>query len=81
MGWGTKVCSNDPGHMTKMVAMPIYGKYLKISSSPKPKAENWYAASGPQVLPSLFKLCPWIDLDLFYGKVKFGPVCVCMGKR
>ena len=23
---GTKVCSNGPGHMTKMVAMPIYGK-------------------------------------------------------
>ena len=23
--WGTKVCSNGPGHMTKMAAMPIYG--------------------------------------------------------
>ena len=23
---GTKVCSNGPGHMTKVVAMPIYGK-------------------------------------------------------
>ena len=30
---GTKVCSNGPGHMTKMVAMPIYGKNpLKIFS-------------------------------------------------
>ena len=28
---GTKVCSNCPGHMTKMAAMPIYGKKpLKI---------------------------------------------------
>ena len=28
---GTKVCSNVPGHMTKMVVMPIYGKNpLKI---------------------------------------------------
>ena len=27
----TKVCSNGPGHMTKMAAMPIYGKNpLKI---------------------------------------------------
>ena len=26
---GTKVCSNSPGHMTKMAAMPIYGKNLK----------------------------------------------------
>ena len=27
-GRGTKVCSNGPGHMTKMSAMPIYGKRL-----------------------------------------------------
>ena len=28
---GTKVCSNGPDHMTKMAAMPIYGKNpLKI---------------------------------------------------
>ena len=32
---GTKVYSNGLGHMTKMVAMPIYGKHLKISSSPE----------------------------------------------
>ena len=25
----TKVCSNGPGHMTKMAPMPIYGKNLK----------------------------------------------------
>ena len=24
----TKACSNGPGHMTKMAAMPIYGKNL-----------------------------------------------------
>ena len=28
---------NGPGHMTKMAAMPIYGKNLKISSSPQPE--------------------------------------------
>ena len=33
---GTKVYLNDPGHMTKMAAMPIYGKNLKKSSSPEP---------------------------------------------
>ena len=33
---GTKVCSNGPGHMTKMAAMPIYGKNLKKSSLSKP---------------------------------------------
>ena len=37
---GTKVCSNDPGHMTKMANMPIYGKNLKKSSSPEPK-DRW----------------------------------------
>ena len=29
---GTKVCSNGTGHMTKMAAMPIYGK----KTSPEP---------------------------------------------
>ena len=28
---------NGPGHMTKMAAMPIYGKNLKKSSSPEPE--------------------------------------------
>ena len=31
-----KVCKIGPGHMTKMAAMPIYGKNLKKSSSPEP---------------------------------------------
>ena len=31
----TKVYINGPGHMTKMAAMPIYGKNLKKSSSPE----------------------------------------------
>ena len=34
---GTKVCSNGPGQMTKMAAMPIYGKNMKKSSSLEPK--------------------------------------------
>ena len=34
---GTKVYINSPGHMTKMAAMPIYGKNLKKSSSPEPE--------------------------------------------
>ena len=34
---GTKVCANGPGHMIKMVAMLIYGKNLKKSSSLEPK--------------------------------------------
>ena len=34
---GTKVCSNGPGHMTKMAAMPFYGRNLKKSSSTERK--------------------------------------------
>ena len=34
---GMKIYINGPGHMTKMAAMPIYGKNLKKSSSPEPE--------------------------------------------
>ena len=33
----TKLCSNCPGHMTNMTAMPKYVKKFKTSSSPEPK--------------------------------------------
>ena len=32
------------------------------------------------VLPKLFKLWPWVDLDPIYAKVKFGHIGFCMGK-
>ena len=72
---GTKVCSNGPGHMTKMATMPIYGKNLKknFRNQKADDLETWWAALGARVLPRLFKWWPWVDLDLFYGKVKFGP--------
>ena len=56
MGWG-KVCSNGPGHMTKMAAMPIYGKNLKnlLRNQKADDFETWYAAAGARVLLSLFK--------------------------
>ena len=31
-----KIHINELGHMTKMAAMPVYGKNLKKSSSPEP---------------------------------------------
>ena len=45
--------SNGPGYMTKMAAMPIYGRNMKHSSSLD--LESLYAALGTQVLQSLFK--------------------------
>ena len=55
---GSKDCSNGPGHMTKMAAMPIYGKNLKNLLLWNQKAadfEAWYASLGAQVLRSLLK--------------------------
>ena len=34
--------------------------------------ETWYVASGTPAHHSICKWWPWSDLDLFYGKVKFG---------
>ena len=71
--------------MTKVAAMPIYlyGKNLKNLLLQNRKAndlESWYASSGAPVLPSLLKWWPWIDLDLFYGKVKFGAYAFVLEK-
>ena len=42
--------------------------------------ETWYLALSVQVLPRLFKLWPWVELDPFYAKVKFDHVGFYMGK-
>ena len=39
-----------------------------------------YVALCMWVLPRLFKLSPWVDLDPFYAKVKFGYIVFCMGE-
>ena len=59
---------NNVGHMTKVAAMPIYGKPLPVSSSLKPIDfnETWREASMAIVLQ------PCDDLDQVYGKVNMG---------
>ena len=42
--------------------------------------ETWHVASGTQAIQSLYKWLPWVDLDLFYGKVKFGNLGFSIGK-
>ena len=39
--------------------------------------ESWYAASPTT---KFVYMMPRVDLDLFYGKIKFGPVCFCKVK-
>ena len=43
--------------------------------------EAWYVISDARVLLSTFKWWPWVDLDLFYGKVEFGLSCFLYGKK
>ena len=83
---GTKIYSNGLGHMTSMASMPIYGNNNKKYSALERKTiknillwnekandfESWYALLGAQVQSSVFKWWPWVDLELFCGKVKFG---------
>ena len=71
---GMKVCLNGPCHMTKM---PVYGKNLK-KSSPDPK--DWWPWNLLSATKCV-KMMTRVDLDLFYGKVKFAPLYFRMGKR
>ena len=81
---GTKVYINGPGHMTKMAAMPIYGKKpfknLLLQNRRADFHETRYVASGTPAHHSLYKWWPWSDLDLFYGKFKFGNLGFSIGK-
>ena len=55
---GTKVCINGPGHMTKMAAMPIYGKNLKnllLQNQWVDFHEIWYVASRTPAHHNLYK--------------------------
>ena len=58
MEGGTKVCINGPCHVTKMAAMPIYGKNLKnllLQNQKSYDLETWHVAPGTQALQSLYK--------------------------
>ena len=67
--WGRKVCSNGPGHMTKVAAMPIYGKNLKknlLLHNPKADdLETWYTALGARVLSRCSNDDPGLALTYF----------------
>ena len=63
--------------------MPIYGKNLKnllLQNQLTADLEIRYISLCMRVLLRLFKLLFWVDLDLFYAKVKFGYIGFCIGK-
>ena len=83
---GTKVCSNGPDHMTKMAAMPIYGKTLKnlllLGNEKAHDLESWYAAS--QVL-DYYQICSndntGLTLTYFTARSDLVPYAFVWGKR
>ena len=72
---------NNPGHMTKMAAMPIYGKKKKKKKKKKKLQntskhwtdfnETWHVASGTGVLQCVHKSCfmtkTFVLFSIFYG--------------
>ena len=75
---GMKIYTNELDHMTKTAAMPIYDKTFKIVS---------FRTNGPMELylvcsiwyPNTTKIVQTmtlVDLDLFYGKIKYGKLLV-----
>ena len=64
----------DAGHMTKMAARLYVVKPFKnpfLQNRWTSFHKTWYVAFGAPAHHSLFKWWPWVDLDLFYSKVKF----------
>ena len=55
-------------------------KNLLLQNQKSYDLETWHLALGTQALRSLYKWWPWVDFDLFYGKVKLGHLYVWIGK-
>ena len=74
---GTKICSNGPGHMTKMAAVAIYGKNLKkifFSGTKRPMTLN--LGMHHRVL-EYYKICsiddPGLTLTYFLARSNLVP--------
>ena len=58
--------------MTKMEAKGIFGKNSFFHRKKGTDfQDSWFVAFGNLSNNSLFKIWPWVDLDLFHGNVKF----------
>ena len=82
---GTKVYINGPVHMTKMTATAMYSKTpskIFCSGTGRPMILKFgMQHRTTQVIQSLYIWSTSVDLDLFYGKVKFGNLGFSIGKR
>ena len=70
---GTKVCSNSPGHMTKMAAMPIYGKNIKKSSSGIKRLMTFKLGMQHRVLEVCSNDDPGLTLTYFTARSNLVP--------
>ena len=84
--WGLKLhkvyINDDPGlTLTYFTARSNWVTYTFEWGKQKTyDLETWHVALGTQAPQSLYKWWSWVDLDLFYGKVKLGHLYVWMGK-
>ena len=82
MGWGNERMLNGLSHMTKIAPMPIYGENFKnlLQNWMAKTIETLYIALSTRVLPSRWQMMtPGWPL-IFYVKVHFGSLCICMRK-
>ena len=76
----TKVCSNGPGHMTKMAAMLIYDKNLKNNFSSGTKRLMTLKLGLRQRVLNYYQVCsnddPWLTLTYFTARSNLVPAFV-----
>ena len=80
---GNNVYINNPGHMTKMAAMPIYSKNpskIFFSRTGELISTKLCMKYGCLKYYNVYINYHCDDLDLFYDKVNIGHQCICMGK-
>ena len=68
---GTKVYINGPGHMTKMAAMPRYGKNLKnllLQNQTYYDLETWHVVSGLKLNKVYINDDPGLTLTYFTAR-------------
>ena len=82
---GTKICSNGPGHITNVAAMPIYGKNLKkifFSRTKRPVTLN--LGMRHRVI-EYYKVCstddPGLTLTYFTARSNLVPYAFAWEKR